>query len=103
MTTNRTSGPAPLIVAFNGTGSTPSEGANSISQYSWEFGDGSTGSGQEVQYTFPDPGEYEIQLIVTDNKGNWAKTTKIITTHAPGEQNIVPILIRIYELLLLKD
>ncbi len=103
MTTNRTSGPAPLIVAFNGTGSTPSEGADSISQYSWEFGDGSTGSGQEVQYTFPDPGEYEIQLIVTDNKGNWAKTTKIITSHAPGEQNIVPILIRIYALLLLKD
>ncbi|MEA2114095.1 MAG: PKD domain-containing protein [Thermodesulfobacteriota bacterium] len=103
ITTNRTSGPAPLIVAFNGTGSTPSEGADSISQYSWVFGDGSTGSGQEVQYTFPDPGEYEIQLIVTDNKGNWAKTTKSITTYAPGEQNITPILIRIYDLLLFKD
>ena len=41
----------------------------SISSYSWDFGDGSTGTNaMEIQkYMFP--GEYIVSLSVTDNKG----------------------------------
>ncbi len=40
-----------------------------IVSYDWDFGDGSTGSGEEATHTFTDAGYYVVKLTVTDNDG----------------------------------
>jgi len=37
--------------------------------YQWDFGDGSTGSGDVVLHTYPNVGVYIVTLTVTDNNG----------------------------------
>ena len=104
ITASRTSGPAPVTVTFSGADSTPSEQpTGTITQYSWDFGDGSTGSGLEVQHTFTDPGSYTVELTVTDSNVKQGVTTMIIVAQTPGAQNNVPVLIQVYDLLLLKN
>jgi len=36
-----------------------------ISQYYWNFGDGTFETGKNVEKTYPKPGNYSIQLIVS--------------------------------------
>ena len=40
-----------------------------ISNYSWTFGDSSTGSGKIVAHTYPSAGTYTVTLSVTDTDG----------------------------------
>ncbi len=47
-------------VTFNGASST-----GSPSQYAWEFGDGTNGSGQTVSHSYAAPGSYLAKLTVT--------------------------------------
>ncbi|HHR85626.1 MAG TPA: PKD domain-containing protein, partial [Candidatus Acetothermia bacterium] len=55
-------------VRFDGTGSVDTDG--SISNYSWNYGDGSaTGNGSVVYHKFAAPGTYNVVLTVTDNDG----------------------------------
>jgi PKD repeat protein len=61
-----TSGKAPLIVAFTGSG-TDSDGT--ISSYSWTFGDGGTSNAQNPSHTYLTAGNYTATLTVTDNGG----------------------------------
>jgi uncharacterized delta-60 repeat protein len=61
-------GPAPLSVNFDGTASTAGHGATIIS-WSWDFGDGTTGSGATVTHVYNNSGEYDVTLTVTDNNG----------------------------------
>lgn len=37
--------------------------------YEWDFGDGNTGTGMRVEYTYPEPGSYDVTLTVTDSSG----------------------------------
>ncbi len=62
-----TSGEAPLVVFFNGSASTDSDG--SIVSYEWDFGDGSSGSGATTSHTYTQAGTYTASLTVTDNGG----------------------------------
>ncbi|AWB86574.1 hypothetical protein C3E77_08055 [Mycetocola zhujimingii] len=41
-----------------------------ISEYLWDFGDGTFASGVDAQHTYETPGEYLITLVVTDDSGN---------------------------------
>ena len=51
--------------------------------YSWNFGDGTTGSGQSTQHTFRTVGTFQVALTVTDSRG--AQTTSLQTvTVAPS-------------------
>jgi len=54
-----------------------------ITDYLWDFGDGTTGSGETTTHTYSANGNYTITLTVTDNDGN----TNSETTYA----NIVPL------------
>jgi PKD repeat protein len=36
-------------------------------QFTWEFGDGTTGSGQNITHTYGNPGTYMVQLISSDS------------------------------------
>lgn len=42
---------------------------NGIVNYSWSFGDGTTGAGNPVNHTYQTSGNYSIQLIITDAAG----------------------------------
>jgi len=60
-------GLAPFTVLLDAKGSTDPDGK--ITKYSWNYGDGSTGTGLAVKHTYPVPGDYVVTLRVTDNKG----------------------------------
>jgi PKD repeat protein len=55
----------------------------SIISYAWDFGDGSTGTGQKVAH-FYTPGSYLVTLTVTDTAGLRSSETQHITISNPG-------------------
>lgn len=59
-------GVAGIPFAFDGSASTATVG--SISQYNWDFGDNSAGSGATITHTFA-AGGYTVILTVTDSAG----------------------------------
>ena len=58
-----------------------------IVQYEWSFGDGSTGTGCQVQHTFTAPGDYIVRLAITTEHGQKATVTH--TVHV-AEGLVVP-------------
>ena len=62
-----TTGTAPFSVIFDAS---KSEDDRGIASYSWDFGDGSTGSGVVVEHTYNNVGTYNVTLTVTDYFGN---------------------------------
>jgi len=70
-TATPTVGAEPLQVSFNASCSSDPDG--SITSYSWDFDDGSFGSGQTKSHTF-DAGSYFVRLTVTDNDGLTAQS-----------------------------
>ena len=61
-----TSSASGLTASLNGGGSSDPDG--SISSWSWDFGDGTQGTGATVQHTYPAAGTYTVTLRVTDNE-----------------------------------
>lgn len=59
-------GCVPLSVQFSDL-STPGSGA--ITQWLWDFGDGSFSNAQNPQHTYTTPGTYTVSLIITDANG----------------------------------
>jgi parallel beta-helix repeat protein len=51
-----------------------------INEYSWDFGDGTTGSGKNPIHIYSSSGTYIVRLTVTDDDGNigLAKTTALV-------------------------
>jgi PKD repeat protein len=78
--------PTPVTVGtaaiFDGTASTPGSGASQIVSYSWNFGDGTGGSGASVQHTFGAAGTYNVTLTVRNDRGISASTTQAIPATA---------------------
>ncbi|MEO0896553.1 MAG: PKD domain-containing protein [Bacteroidota bacterium] len=68
---------APATVEFNASSSEDPDG--SIASYSWDFGDGSTGSGRTTDHSYALAGTYTVSLTVKDNDGASRSTTKNIT------------------------
>ena len=62
---------------FNASTSTDNSG--SISTYSWNFGDGTTGEGMVVNHAFAVAGTYKVVLTVTDSSGNTGNQSKVLT------------------------
>ena len=54
-----------LEVDFTNTSSSE----NDIISYQWNFGDGSTGDGQNPSHTYDEPGTYVVCLIIHDSEG----------------------------------
>ncbi len=67
ITASAKKGNLPFKVTFNADESTDQDGE--ITVFSWNFGDGSTGSGPEVTHTFTQPATYTVTLRVIDNRG----------------------------------
>jgi len=85
--TDKTTGDAPLTVAFTGTGTVT--GATIVS-YSWDFGDGTpTSSDQNPTHTFNVADTYTVTLTVTDSRGKIGTADVTITVTEPASQNNV--------------
>lgn len=76
--------------SINFDASYSSDADGSISSYSWDFGDGSTGTGKTIQHAYTAGGTYNVVLTVTDNDGESVSLQKVITVNAQGE-NIPPV------------
>lgn len=84
VTTNTTSGMAPLEVKFTGSSSTDD---NSIKSYAWNFKDGSTSTTANPTHTFTKKGSYSVELTVTDEQGGLTdKETVAITVSEPENE-----------------
>jgi OOP family OmpA-OmpF porin len=60
------SGMPPLTVELRAVGN---DTDGSVVKYLWDFGDGTTGEGQNVTHTYATAGRYEPRVTVTDNSG----------------------------------
>ncbi len=84
-TASFTSNCTDLACSFNGSGSSDPDG--SITNYSWNFGDGNTGSGVSPSNTYTTAGTYTVTLTVTDNDGATDSTTGSVTVTDPPVGN----------------
>jgi PKD repeat protein len=76
-----------LSVTLDASGSNDPDGT--IEGYSWAFGDGGSAIGKQPTHQYSQPGDYEITLTVTDNRGGSA--TKTVAVHAEAPPNQVPV------------
>jgi microbial collagenase len=64
-------------ISFSSAGSQDQDGE--ITQYLWDFGDGSTNTSANPTHQFTSAGNYTVRLTVTDNDGHTGTTTTSIT------------------------
>jgi hypothetical protein len=81
---NQTAGIGTALT-FNGSGSVAKD-YNSITSYSWAFGDARTGSGVSATHTYSSAGTYVVTLTVTDSWGatSQGSCTVTITSASSG-------------------
>jgi hypothetical protein len=72
-----TVGCAGLDCRLDASASADSDGT--IQRYSWDFGDGGSGSGVAAQHAYAQPGSNLVTLTVTDNAGATATNTRAVT------------------------
>lgn len=83
ITASPTSGTAPLAVNFTANASDPD---GYITSYYWDFGDGQTASGASVSHTYQTAGNFTASVTVSDDYGNWAGASVVITTNGTPQQ-----------------
>ena len=77
-------GNAPLLVAFDGSASSDSDGA--VVSYGWNFGDATaTGSGVALNHTYTDEGTFSATLTVADDDGTNASQSVSIIVGPPNQ------------------
>ena len=67
---------------FNAGASIDPEGT--ITDYSWNFGDGNTATGADLSHAFAAPGTYTVILTVTNDAGQTATTSQTVTVDSPA-------------------
>jgi len=82
-----------LTVLFNGSGSSDPDNTdgdplnNDTLTYSWNFGDGTTGTGATPSHAYPVPATYTVTLRVNDGYVNSAPATTTATITSPPALN----------------
>ncbi|PSQ15427.1 hypothetical protein BRD00_14115 [Halobacteriales archaeon QS_8_69_26] len=64
-------------VTFDASNSGDRDGV--IVSYDWEFGDGTTATGEVVSHSYASPGNYTVELTVTDNDTAKDTTTEVVS------------------------
>jgi len=80
-TFNPTSGTVPVNIAFDASTSNSPNGA--ITNYSWDFGDGATGTGITISHFYSFASTFSIVLTVTDSAGKSATKSSSIVIANP--------------------
>ena len=80
-----TSGAAPLVVTFTGSGSDPD---GTITQYSWAFGDGGIIRDKIATHSYKNAGNYTAVLTVTDDKGAIGVAQVSVTVGVTGGNQV---------------
>lgn len=94
------------VAVFSGVRSTDAAGSEMIVEYTWDFGDGSQGSGAVAPHTFLRPGAYTVILTVTNVLGHAATNSidvSVASTAAPGPATpswVLPVVIFLVTLVL---
>jgi glucose/arabinose dehydrogenase len=89
MSANQTTGVPPLAVGFDGSQSTDQDGNALL--YSWDFGDGTASSGQQVAHAYNRTGLYDATLTVSDgNRGLGSSSMKIMVGNPPRGTILAP-------------
>ena len=78
-TASALSGAAPLTINFSAILSEDEDGI--IAKFEWDFGDGSSGSGESVSHTFTAAGTFTVVLRVTDDDGETDTAQKTLTVN----------------------
>ncbi|MFJ1599801.1 ThuA domain-containing protein [Streptomyces sp. NPDC088261] len=87
---DKTSGQAPLAVAFSSAGSSdPESGALT---YAWDFGDGATSTDANPSHTYTETGTYRPTLTVRDPEGLTGTASLVVTVGntAPTVKLVTP-------------
>lgn len=66
-TTSKTNGAIPLTIQFRCPN--VDSGGNTITNWSWQFGDGGTGVMQNLSHTYTNPGSFSVVLITKNKLG----------------------------------
>ena len=80
-TASFTSSVSSLVVSFDASASSDSDGT--VASYAWDFGDGNSGTGKTPSHTYAAAGDYQVVLTVTDNDGATGSVTHTVTALAP--------------------
>jgi len=75
------------IIRFDGAKSTSDIG---ITNYSWDYGDGTQGDGPLVEKIYVSPGTFQVTLVVADKLGQRGSTTQEINIISPPPEQIPP-------------
>lgn len=90
ITATPSSGAAPLLVQFDGTGSTVNGVAGAIQSYLWDFGDGLTSTLASPLHVYAVPGNYNASLTVFNLSNLSGSTGKVINVGDPSPSTDLP-------------
>jgi len=57
-------------------------GDDTVDTVVWDFGDGTTATGQEVTHTYREAGDYTVEVTVTDAQGDTANASQVVTVES---------------------
>ncbi|HKQ47384.1 MAG TPA: PKD domain-containing protein [Phycisphaerae bacterium] len=72
-----------LARRFSALGSRDPDGT--IELFEWDFGDGTTGEGIDVEHTYENSGRFVVRLTVTDDRGGEGTTTRTVLANSLPE------------------
>lgn len=87
ISSDKTTGPEPLLVKFSSLGSNDPEGKTLT--YKWNFGDGGTSTEANPSHTYPDKGRFNVSLQVSDGVNSVTSENLVIQVSTPPILNIV--------------
>jgi hypothetical protein len=89
--THEASGTRPHTLQFDATKSNDPDGK--LTTYEWDFGDGQTAEGAQVEHTYPDADGYLVRLTATDDRGATDDVERtIISPPVPDPRNWADVL-----------
>ncbi len=71
------------LSTFNLIGTASHDPDGTITNYQWDFGDGTSALGGTTSHTYSAPGTYTVKLTVTDNLGATGSATLSVSVAAP--------------------
>ncbi len=89
---DQTTGTAPFDISVSGINSNDADG--SIKYYYWRTSNGQTSSDIQARFRFDYPGQYNLNLLVLDDKDGYGSANQIISVNAAGQtsnNNIAPV------------